>query len=295
MKTLLVLALLLTLAVGAAEARDGTPIDETRKVDRDVRLTVECLAGEITVETWNKDEVQITGTLDPKAEELQIRGGGDRLTIEVEYPDRVRDVEGSDLRIRMPERGSLDVSSVSADVAVDGVRGSVDVETVSGTVTVRGEPADVDVENVSGTIDLDVKTDRASLACVSGELKVRGVRKELECEVVSGDIDVDAGDELGSLDCETVSGDITVAGQLPRGADWSLAAHSGDVTVDLRGDVNAEFEIETFSGEIHDVFGNKAHRVSKYAPGSELDATVGDGGAKVEIEAFSGDVRVRKR
>jgi DUF4097 and DUF4098 domain-containing protein YvlB len=124
---------------------------------------------------------------------------------------------------------------------------------------------------------------------------VRGVRRELECSVVSGSIEVDAGKDMTSLECETVSGDITVRGELPRQADWSLSAHSGDITVLLSGDVDAEFEIETFSGEINDVFGHQAHRTSKYAPGSELEATVGDGSASVEIEAFSGEVSVRKQ
>jgi DUF4097 and DUF4098 domain-containing protein YvlB len=177
----------------------------------------------------------------------------------------------------------------------DRVRGELDIETVSGDITLRGEPREVEVETVSGNLDLDATTEVAKLACVSGDITVKGVRRELECAVVSGDIRVMAGKEMSSLECETVSGDVTVEGELPEGADWSLAAHSGDIVLDLRGEVNAEFEIESFSGEIHDVFGHSAERTSKYAPGSELSCEVGNGSAKVEIEAFSGDVRVRQR
>ncbi len=282
--------------VWALPALAQQAIDETRSVDKDATITIEVLAGRVAVETWNKGEVHITGTLDPKAEELRIEGGGGRLQIEVEYPDRIRDIdEGSDLRIRVPEEADVEISTVSADVTVDDVRGDVDIETVSGEVGVRGEPAELEVESVSGVLDIDVKTDTASLTCVSGDLKVRGVRRDLECAVVSGSIEVDAGKDMMSLECETVSGDITVTGELPGRADWSLSAHSGDITVLLSGDVDAEFEIETFSGEINDVFGHQARRTSKYAPGSELEATVGDGSATVDIEAFSGEVTVRKK
>ncbi len=151
----------------------------------------------------------------------------------------------------------------------------------------------IEVETVSGSLDLDVSTDVASLDCVSGDIEIKGVRRELECAVVSGDIFVDAGKDMESLECGTVSGDVTVMGSIPSGADWSLAAHSGDITLKLVGKVNAEFDIETFSGEIHDMFGHKAERTSKYAPGSELSFTEGNGDASVEIEAFSGDVKVR--
>jgi len=290
---LVALAAVLVWAIPALAART---IDETRKVDKDATITIECLAGQVKVETWNKGEVSIQGTLDPKAEELRIEGGGGRLEIEVEYPDRVRNVnEGSDLRLRVPEGATVEISTVSADTEVHGVRGDVEVETVSGQVVVRGEPRELDVESVSGVIDVDVETDTAALACVSGDLKVRGVRRELECAVVSGTIEVDAGEDMMALECETVSGDITVTGRLPRDADWSLSAHSGDIRVRLDGDVDAEIDIETFSGEIRDVFGHQARRVSKYAPGYELQTTVGDGSATLEIEAFSGEVDVRKK
>jgi DUF4097 and DUF4098 domain-containing protein YvlB len=293
---ILVLLALATTLIWALPALAQQQIDESRKVDKDATITIEVLAGRVVVETWNKGEVQITGTLDPKARELKIEGGGNRLDIEVEYPERVRDIdEGSDLRIRVPEQADVEISTVSADVNVADVRGDVDIETVSGEVVVRGQPAELDVECVSGVLDIDVQTDTATLACVSGDLKVHGVRRELECSVVSGTIAVDAGKDMTSLECEAVSGDITLSGELPGKADWNLSAHSGNITVLLSGDVNAEFEVETFSGEINDIFGHQARRTSKYTPGSELEATVGDGSATVDIEAFSGEVTVRKK
>jgi DUF4097 and DUF4098 domain-containing protein YvlB len=285
--------LALTIAVLPAAAQ--RQVDETRQVDDDATIQIQTMAGSVTVTGWDKNEVHITGTLDEQAEELAIEGGGGRLSIEVKYPDRVKEIDGSELKIMVPRGAEVDVSTIAADVAVDKVRGELDIETVSGEVMLRGEPREVEVETVSGNLDLDVETDVASVACVSGDIKVAGVRRELECAVVSGDIDVLAGKEMSSLECETVSGDVTVTGELPRGADWSLAVHSGDIVLNLQGEVNAEFDIESFSGEIHDVFGHAAERTSKYAPGSELSCTVGDGGAKVEIEAFSGDVKVRKK
>jgi DUF4097 and DUF4098 domain-containing protein YvlB len=173
--------------------------------------------------------------------------------------------------------------------------GGIELETVSGDITLRDEPASIEAATVSGDLDLDVKTDKAELACVSGDIVVKGVRRELECGVVSGEIEVWAGSDMEDLECETVSGDITVTGEMPDGASWSLAAHSGDITLVLTGRVDARFDIETFSGNINDTFGHEAKRTSKYAPGRELSFVEGEGKARVEIEAFSGDVRVLKK
>ncbi len=285
----------LALLVAALPALAET-IDETHKVAKDGTISIEVLAGDVTVTGWNKSEVKITGTLDPKAESLDVRERGGDLEIEVEYPDDVKNVKGSTLEIMVPVGCDVEISTVSCEVAVDEVEGEVEVETVSGTITMRGEPAEVEAATVSGNLDIQVQTDIASLACVSGTIDVSGVRRELECGVVSGSITVDAGKAMESLECETVSGDIDVVGQVPSDADWSLSAHSGDVTLTLLGKVNAEFSIETFSGDINDdAYGHKAHRTAQYAPGRELDFTEGDGSASVEIAAFSGDVTIRKR
>ncbi|HOX24995.1 MAG TPA: DUF4097 family beta strand repeat-containing protein [Candidatus Krumholzibacteria bacterium] len=277
-------------------ALSGQPIAETRKVDKDATISIENLAGEVTVTGWDQNEVKITGTLDEKAEKLEIVGGGAELSIEVRYPDRVRNIkEGSDLAIMVPRGADVEISTVSADVSVDAVSGELEIETVSGEVRLRGKPAAVEAEAVSGSFDVDVATDSATLTCVSGDIVVRGAIGELECGVVSGSIDVAAGKDLSALECETVSGDVTVTGELPRAADWSLSAHSGDITVNLLGKVDAEFRIGTFSGEIHDVFGHQAERTSRYAPGRSLEFTEGEGSATVEIDAFSGDVQVLKK
>jgi len=291
-QTFIISLALLVLALPAV----AETINETHKVAKDGNISIEVLAGDITVTGWNKSEVKITGTLDPKADSLEVNERGGDLEIEVEYPDDVKNVKGSTLEIMVPVGCDVEISTVSCEVAIDEVEGEVEAETVSGSITMRGEPTEIEAATVSGSLDIKVESDVASLACVSGTIEVTGVRRELECAVVSGSITVDAGKAMESLECETVSGDIDVIGQLPRDADWSLAAHSGDVTLTLKGKVNAEFSIETFSGDIDDdAFGHKAHRTSKYAPGRELDFSEGDGSASVEIEAFSGDVTIRKR
>ena len=53
--------LLLAGSVGAAIA--GSPINETRAVDADARIEVSNVRGSVTVSTWDRNEVAVTGTL----------------------------------------------------------------------------------------------------------------------------------------------------------------------------------------------------------------------------------------
>ena len=56
-----------------------------------------------------------------------------------------------------------------------------------------------------------------------------------------------------------------------------------------------EREIESFSGDIENCFGQTTRDTSKYAPGSELNFTRGNGGARVEIETLSGEISICDR
>jgi predicted membrane protein len=68
---------------------------------------------------------------------------------------------------------------------------------------------------------------------------------------------------------------------------------SGDVQLLLPGDVSGSIHASSFSGDLRSDFGN-AER-NEHGTGSELNAQQGNGKARIAIESFSGDVRIRKQ
>jgi DUF4097 and DUF4098 domain-containing protein YvlB len=193
----------------------------------------------------------------------------------------------------VPERSSLDVATISADIEVEGVRGGQDLQAISGDVTTESFEADVDIETVSGDIEVqgDGKSAQTGLQSVSGDISVARVAGDVEAESVSGDVDiVDAAVERG--DFETVNGDITFHATLERGGRLDIETVNGSVDVEFVGDVSARFDIETFNGRIKNCFGPKAERTSKYAPGWELSFTEGDGDGRVSIATLNGGLNL---
>ena len=93
----------------------------------------------------------------------------------------------------------------------------------------------------------------------------------------------------------SVSGDFDMTGSIADNADWKIDCHSGDVVLNLSADISAEFDIQSFTGDIENEFGPQARRTSKYAPGRELQFTAGGGDADVDINMFSGDLKLLKR
>ncbi len=70
-----------------------------------------------------------------------------------------------------------------------------------------------------------------------------------------------------------------------------MESRSGSVRVTLPADTPATYELETFSGSIHNDFGPEPTK-PRYGPGSSLEFTVGEGHANVELTSFSGGIRL---
>ena len=62
----------------------------------------------------------------------------------------------------------------------------------------------------------------------------------------------------------------------------------------LRGALDGEFDIETFSGDIENCFGPKPVRTREFAPGNALRFKQGAGNARVRVKTFSGTVEICK-
>ena len=293
-------ALLLLLAVSGA-AMAGTPINETRSVDADARIDVSNIKGEVTVSGWDRNEVSISGTLGEGAKSLAIQGSGSHLTIKVQPPDKQGWFSwGSESRmgdttldLKVPRNAEMKIEVVSADVALSGVAGrALTVNSVSGKLRLDSEAKEVEIDSVSGNIDLTGKADRAHLETVSGNVRARGLNGQVKFETVSGDIDAENGD-YREINAGTVSGDINLRGKPTKDARVEVETMSGDVHVYLPADIAGRLRVTTFSGSIRSDFGKV--KEEEHGPGSSLEATMGNGDSRVNLQTFSGDVEVRRQ
>ena len=227
----------------------------------DGEVSIELISGEVEIVGWERDEVKVTGTVGDDVEKVDVTSSGSRVSIEVKLPEddsKHRSYDDSDahLVIQVPATARLEAESVSADFTVKELRGTAKLESVSGRVAVGGAP------------------------------------REVEVSTVSGEIDVETAAPLQEGSFESVSGDIEIRGAIAKGGDWGLETVSGDITLHLPANASADFEVETFSGKIENALGPEPKRENAFVPGSSLTFSTGAGGARVEVESFSGRIRI---
>ena len=295
MKTLSWAFLALILTTGTALA--GEQVEATISADPDATVEIENLSGSVTIQGWDQNQVKVTGVVGDDTEGLSTSGEGRHIQIKVKIPKghsyNKRDFE-SHLEIWVPTECQLEVETVSGSIKVDNVNGRLELDSVSGSIEASGAPRAAIVETVSGGIRIAGSQTAVTAESVSGRIHLEGVAEKVEAATVSGRVEVEAG-EIERGDFESVSGSIVFSGSFAAGAHIDMETHSGNITLEVPSDTSASFEVSTFSGHIDNELGPEASRVSKYGPGRRLEFSTGSGDAQVSIEAFSGNVSLRRK
>ena len=304
----LALVLLTTAAARAAEKYEEK-FSRTEPLDRDGRVYLGNISGDIEVTTWKENQVKIeavktarAGSLEKAKEDaakvtIEVRQEAGTLRIEARYP-RERGFWGGDsvnvsvdFKLVVPDGASVEVNSISGDVKMKELGGRAKVRSVSGDVEVRGA-AGFEGDLVSGDVTLENIAGDVELKTVSGDVKAAVVKGSVTAESVSGDVEFDGVEEARSVSAKSVSGDIRYRGRIYEGGRYELRSHSGDVRLEIPADSAFEFEAKTFSGTVDSDF--EIQVVGKLSP-REIRGTVGSGKALIRISSFSGSIEIKKR
>ena len=299
MKTVRYLPLLLCLCIGQALA--DTPIQLRHDATPTARVSISNIAGTVNVIAWDRNEVQVSGRLGDGAKPLAIIGSNGDLEIKVEpQGGSGRFNWGGDskmapttLELHVPRAASLDVDVISAPLVIDGMDGgSIQVNTVSGKARINARTPSLKVDSVSGGIEQAGHAEQAALQTVSGEILAPALGRSVELQTISGRIQANGG-PWQKLTLSTVSGDVQLTGALAAGGSIGIDSMSGDVQLQLPANTSASLHASSFSGDLRSDFGTP--KEPEHGPGSSLDVRLGAGAGKINIETFSGDLRVRKQ
>lgn len=250
--------------------------------------------GMIEVSGWDQPTVEVTGTIGDRVERVDVTSSANRTTVRVVLPNGSSWTGDSEarLKIRVPQKSSLEVSLVSADLRVSGVNGNQHLKAVSGDIQGDVGGGELQVDTVSGDVRLTAHNGHsAQIKTVSGDVTVSGTDGEFTLQTVSGDATATLGD-LARANLQTVSGDINVsAGALAAQGQLDADSVSGDLRVHFSATPDADIDVQSFSGDIRNCFGPKPVE-QEYGPGSRLNFRSGKGSGHVHIDTKSGDVEL---
>lgn len=301
--------LLLVASPGFAERQQ---VDETKAASPDGSVHINVVRGDLTIEGWGRQEIQVTGRLDEKTEEFvfDVRENNARIDVRIEDGGNGwwgGNNEPSDLTVRVPRGSNLDISVVSTDVTAEDIQGGLKVGSVSGDLNIENVNERIELRSVSGDIELkqatgrikiktvsgDIETNtiagQSAYQTVSGEIEINNGGSELELESISGDIDINNTDYV-SVRGHSVSGNVDVSGRMLPDSVVELDSISGSIRLNTGKNPNAKYDLETASGRIRNqLTSDKPHKPEHHGSKS-LRFVTGDGSGQVNISTRSGDV-----
>jgi hypothetical protein len=126
---------------------------------KNVRIELKNLSGTITVETWQRDEIRITATMEAPAIHFNPRQTETGLVVDIVGDNRDRhDVGDVNFKIQVPSRSSVDLETRSGQITVSNIQGDLVRAHVwtSGDITLSGVNATrVFASNTTGNIYFD--------------------------------------------------------------------------------------------------------------------------------------------
>lgn len=273
----------------AYPADDGS-VNQSRAATANASVRINNIAGSVTVQGWNNNQVQVTGTLSGDVT-LDFHGSADDLEVRVVYPHISLNHAEADLTIHVPVSSRVSVNTVSADIGASGLSGRAQLESVSGDATLDSRDGDISVRSVSGEVVISGSASGAHVFgySISGDVKISSVDGYVQAESISGTVKVFQS-RLGRARLSSTSGNVDFSAALAKSGSYTFNSTSGNLSLTFPKTPDARFDIYSFSGDIDNNFGPKAQRTSEYGPGMELHFVSGAGDAQVTAHTLSGNI-----
>ncbi len=263
-------------------------LDTTFAVNPNGALGVRNHAGNITVRTWNRNEVRIQASYSSYDRVKIIQS---ERSVKVQSETRHGLPEEVDFELTIPRSMAVDLWGFESDVSVDGAQNGVRVETLEGDIEIANCAGDIAIHSVEGEMRVTGSRGRLEANGTDGGVEVVGFEGDVYAESIDGDIWLERI-EGGTVEGKTVDGDVTYDGSIRDGGRYKLTSHDGDVTVTIPARANATIEVATFDGEFEADF---PVQITGAQGSRKFSFVIGDGSARLELQSFDGDIRLLRR
>lgn len=277
----------------ATPARAQTKVDIRRAATPTVNVRLSGTFSNLKIIGWNSDSIALTGGVSAGN---RLEGGPLNATGPVQgMKFFIETAEGAStanrLELRVPHRARVWIKTASAEIDCEAVTGGLDLNIVGGFVKVSGRPRELVVESMDGAITVTGDVGYGRLKTATGDITMNGSGEDLSFTTVSGTISLASPRApIERARFESVTGPIVFAGSVTPGADVRFDTHSGAIDLRLPARATLEIDAQTMTGSIENTWNSGRPIAGREGRGMELGT--GNGGGRVQVRSFKGNVRV---
>ena len=261
------ITLLLSAIINITAAQDQ---NKSFTVNRGDLLDVSTRMGNITIDTWDKSEINVIvkNVISSEIELLTMVQTGNKVEVKFKGEDSDR----IEFNISIPSKLNLDLSTGGGNISLkNDLDGKIDASTAGGNISMKNIIGEADISTAGGNIKVGDINSKADISTAGGNIKVGDINNDADISTAGGDIKI--GNINGTADVSTAGGNIKI-GYIIGGADISSAG--GNISVD---NIGGNADISTGGGNV---------KVGNVSGSAELNT----GGGNIKLEAATGKVEV---
>jgi DUF4097 and DUF4098 domain-containing protein YvlB len=185
-----------------------------------------------------------------------------------------------DYDVTIPAGISVNVSTTSAPITAEGISSEIGLSSETGQITVHNiAKSHVHVRSMTAPVNLqDVTLSRVDIQSTGGTVQLKNVSGQ---RIAVG----------------TTSGNIEYQGDCSGGGDYILTTHSGAIDVTLPATASVDLTARSTTGQVENDFPLEQKPHNSFVPqqGRSFAGTSNSGSSSVELQSFSGKIRVKKQ
>ena len=276
------------LAQQPQRERRAPDTDQTVNVTRGARLTIDNVAGDVVIHTWDRDALRVMARHSVRTK-VSIRN---TPTAVVVTSSGSHGIGATEFEITAPAWMPLKVEGTYNNVSIEGAQSEVSASTIRGDIMVKGGSGFVTATSIEGEVIVEGAKGRIHAESVNEGIRITGSSGDIVAETTNGDISLTRVDAK-SVEAGSVNGDVTFEGTLT-GRRYRFTTHNGDISLIVPESANASFRVRLYNGDFRTNLPLTGATPPEARHGRRVTFTLGSGSAEVELESFGGTIRIQR-
>jgi len=285
----------LTFSNNLFAKREKLIIEKKFDVNSGETLRMEVSPGDVIINTWDSEEVEVLVYANKKAEERL------EFTIKKEdYGVHVKTEKQSHswsfwnnmkvrFEIKVPKNFNSDIKTSGGDIKISNLSGKGEMKTSGGDIIISESTGNFNCSTSGGDIKVGHHNGSLRLGTSGGDIETRKIVGDVVAKTSGGDIKVELAN--GNLEAKTSGGDISASiADGFSGAD--LRTSGGDIDLLIPEGSKAELGLYTSGGDVDVDIRNARPDVEK---SNKWEGSINGGGAKLITKTSGGDIDVRAK
>jgi DUF4097 and DUF4098 domain-containing protein YvlB len=241
--------------------------------------------GSVVLHSGNGRQVLATYTVHSDKIEVDQNSSADKQRVELRthaLPGQqpTTDEARVDYDVTVPAGVSVNVSTTSALITAEGLSGDIGLSSETGQITITNAlKSHVRVRSMTAPITLkDVTISHVDIQSAGGTVQLSNVTGQ-------------------RVSVGTTSGNIEYRGDCSGGGDYLLTTHSGAIDVTFPPTASVDLSARSTTGTVENAFPLQQKSHNSFVPmqGRSFAGTSNSGSSSVELQSFSGKIRVKKQ